>query len=121
MKILPDFVEFLGKLDKAFKNIVPSTLVTTYEGVNQMYDLVRKRIEARKGKTVLTSDQPSKKPTPDKVTTRLSKQSQIKEKEPVTQITADYHGHSLDEKETPYRKEVNDEASSLGVSRTKSD
>ena len=121
LTLVVDFVQYLSKLDKAFKKINSKTLVTTYEGVNHMYDLIRRRVAVREGKTVTTSDPPSKKPTPDKVTTRLSKQSQIKEKEPVTQITADYHGHSLDEKETPYRKEVNDEASSLGISRTKSD
>ena len=120
-KLLPDFVEFMGKKDKVFKNIVPSTLVTTYDGVMHIYDLLRKRIATREGKTVLTSELSKEKPTPEKVTTRQSKQSQVKDKEPITQVTADYHGHGLDEKETPYRKEVNDEASSLGVSRTISD
>ena len=111
----------MAKLDKAFKNIESSVLVTTYDGVMYIYDLLRRRVAVREGKTVINSDGPSKQPTPDKMNTRQSKQSQIQDKEPITQVTAEYHGHGLDEKATPYRKEVNDEASSLGVSRTKSD
>ena len=55
-KLLLDYVEYLGKQDKVFKNIVPSTLVTTYEGVNHIYDLLRKRIAVREGKTTLISE-----------------------------------------------------------------
>ena len=55
-KLLLDYVEYLGKQDKAFKNIAPSTLVTTYDGVNHIYDLLRKRIAVREGKTTLTSE-----------------------------------------------------------------
>ena len=74
LTLVADFVQYLSKLDKAFKKINSKTLVTTYEGVNHMYDLIRRRVAVREGKTVTTSDPPSKKPTPDKVTTRQSKQ-----------------------------------------------
>ena len=59
-KLLPDYVEFLAKFDKAFKNIVPSTLVTTHDGVLHIYDLLRRRVAIREGKTVTNSDSPSK-------------------------------------------------------------
>ena len=58
--LLVDYVQFLAKKDKAFKNINPSTLVTTYDGVLHIYDLLRRRTAVREGKTVTTSDSPSK-------------------------------------------------------------
>ena len=42
-ELLRAFVKFLGSKKKAFKNIKPKALSTTYSGVGQIYDMLRKR------------------------------------------------------------------------------
>ena len=58
--LVADYVQYLSKLDKAFKKINSSTLVTSYDGVSHIYDMIRRRVAVREGKTVTTSDPPSK-------------------------------------------------------------
>lgn len=43
MPLLRSFVAFLGYKDKEFKKVKPDHLVTTHDGVRDIYDLLRKR------------------------------------------------------------------------------
>ena len=114
--MLYQYVDFLALRDTVFKNIPHTALLTTYHGVRQIYDMIDKRVKKNGEAPPGTAAKAKPKATPDKVTTRQSKEvAQIKEEPPILQVTGDYLGGGTDEKEMPYRKEVISDDSSLNI------
>ena len=64
MQLLAQFVDYLAPYDRRFNNIDHSTLITTYKGVYDIYDPLRKRVQRLEEKNMPRSARQLKeKPT----------------------------------------------------------
>ena len=64
IQLLPDYVSYLGEMDNAFRKVDPSSLATTYEGVYQIYDMIRKKTQRLEERTFsMASATPKLSPT----------------------------------------------------------
>ena len=114
-QLLCQYIDYLGKLDSQFKGIHHSCIVTTYDGIYQIYDPLRRAAE----RFIEEKPSPSKPPTPARMTrakaeaTPASKDpAQIQDQEAVKiEANNDYavKGDRA-EKDMAYRKNVDDDA-----------
>ena len=101
MELLYAFVDFLATKDPAFKGIDHTALRTTFKGVAQIYDMLRKRVEKTTPKTpMVATRQTQKKVTPQKSSPEPAEASESAKqiKDTITKITGDYLGPGTDEK-----------------------
>ena len=109
-------MEFLATKDRAFEDVKSPALKTTFTGVHQIYDMLDKRLKRKGDGTPGSVVKTKPKVTPDKVTTRATKElAQIQDKPPIVQVTGDYLGGGTDEKEMAYRKEIISDDSPLNI------
>ena len=110
--LLRVFIKFLSFKKKAFKGIQPDSLSTTYPGVGQIYDLLRKRNKPHNEEK--QASQSKKKPSqpPPAKQAEASKKTAEKDQDAVMIEANDNHyvNGDMAEKNVPYRKTVHEEA-----------
>ena len=113
-ELLCQYINYLGKIDSAFKGIHNSCIVTTYEGIYQIYDPLRRGAGRH-----IEEKEPIKPASPGRVTRAkaeanpLSKEpKQIEDQDAVKiQANHDWVNGDMAEKEVPYRQEPREESS----------
>jgi len=108
MDMFCDFVDHLGQKDKSFRNVPHRALLTTYRGVNQIYHLIRKKVEKPEQEPIATTPaKPTTRATPDKGTARdAAKAVHIVNDDAVQVTEAEPKSHG-DEKNVKYYRRVN--------------
>ena len=115
-QLLCQYIDYLGRLDNAFKGIDHSCIVTTYEGIYQIYDPLRRAA----GRDLDEKPATSKPASPGRLTRAKEKATpaskatdQIEENDPPVKVTSHGPVGMGDEKKVLYRKQ---EPSSASIS-----
>ena len=84
LDLLHEYIPFLATKDTHFDNIKQPAIRTTFIGIRQIYDMIDKRLKRTPDTTPGSVGKVKPKVTPEKVTTRQTKEAaQIEEKPPI--------------------------------------